>query len=97
MSISAAHNKPPAIAFSVMSLSLDATSSEERRILAARLEGWPRAWPCRRPSFEMAAQEGGIRRDEGDGSQHEADAIQSQHPDHPVEIADIQRRSLSTP
>src|SRR5258708_5485423 len=28
---------------------------EERRFLAARLEGWPRARPCLLPSFETAA------------------------------------------
>src|SRR5260370_34896635 len=35
---------------------------EERRFLAARLEGWPRARPCLLPSFETAAQEGGLLR-----------------------------------
>jgi len=35
---------------------------EERRIFAARLEGWPLAWPCLLPSFETAAQEGGLLR-----------------------------------
>src|SRR6266849_4316480 len=29
---------------------------EERRILAARLEGWPLARPCRLPSFETRAR-----------------------------------------
>src|SRR5437899_12996287 len=35
---------------------------EERRFLAARLEGWPLAQQCLLPSFETAAQEGGLLR-----------------------------------
>src|SRR5260370_41925265 len=35
---------------------------EERRFLAARLEGWPRAQQCLLPSFETAAQERGLLR-----------------------------------
>src|SRR5260370_24450651 len=35
---------------------------EERRFLAARLEGWPLAQQCVWPSFETAAQEGGLLR-----------------------------------
>jgi hypothetical protein len=35
---------------------------EERRTFAARLEGWLLALPCRLPSFETAAQEGGLLR-----------------------------------
>src|SRR5437899_1394539 len=35
---------------------------EERRFLAARLEGWPQAQQCLLPSFETAAQEGGLLR-----------------------------------
>jgi len=35
---------------------------EERRLLAARLEGWPLSRRRLRPSFETAAQEGGLLR-----------------------------------
>jgi hypothetical protein len=35
---------------------------EERRFLAARLEGWPPTRQCLLPSFETAAQEGGLLR-----------------------------------
>src|SRR5215471_10468590 len=35
---------------------------EERRLLAVRLEGWPLARRCLSPSFETAAQEGGLLR-----------------------------------
>src|SRR6266446_5118384 len=35
---------------------------EERRFLTARLEGWPLAQQCLLPSFETAAQEGGLLR-----------------------------------
>jgi methionine-rich copper-binding protein CopC len=35
---------------------------EERRIFVGRLEGWPLARPCLSPSFETAAQEGGLLR-----------------------------------
>src|SRR6266446_2600862 len=43
---------------------------EERRFLAARLEGWPPARPCLLPSFETAAQEGGLLRMRASISSH---------------------------
>jgi hypothetical protein len=35
---------------------------EEAALLGGRLEGWPLARPCPWPSFETAAQEGGLLR-----------------------------------
>jgi hypothetical protein len=43
---------------------------EERRFLAARLEGWPLAQQCLLPSFETAAQRGRPPQDEGPSFPH---------------------------